>query len=135
MFVLGDAISAPALLIGGVIGVIFITVIVVAIESVVLWLLKWGRFRVSLLDAFVANVLSILAGVVMLILLLVFAPSDVWPWLLFFGYFLLSVVIEWLWLRRRGHPPRQTWIATIVMNVASYALLALLQIMQGGVWF
>lgn len=99
-------------------GLIFLFVIF--LESLILWLLKWGSFWRSLLDALLVNIVSSLFG------FLVIGLLQRWLFLgtLFAG--LLSILIEGgvLALLRR-HPARKTWQAAAAINTASYGLLLL----------
>jgi hypothetical protein len=92
-------------------------------EAVVLRLLKWNTFWRSLLDSLLMNLASTLFGVCILTFGLF--TNSVWIGLLVSG--VLSVLIEGgvLTLLKR-HPARQTWLASLVANLVSYAGLAVL---------
>lgn len=99
-------------------------------EAVTLWLFKRGAFTRALLDSLIVNVASSIVGALLLIALVAFVPSlnrqpseplEFFVWLLI--PWMLSVLIEsggLLQLRRR--PARQTWSASLAMNIASYVL-------------
>lgn len=108
------------ILFGGVFFVGFLTGTLV-VETLVLWLLKWGSFYRSLLAAFLMNLASTLLGFVLFGLSLLGVDSLS---LVFFG-FILSVAVEGgvLMLMKKG-AARQNWIVALAANIASYILLA-----------
>jgi hypothetical protein len=127
MYTIADVISPWFVLSLGAVAAAGLFFIIVLIEALVLYGLKWGSFRLSLVDSFMINLTSATIGVV----LFVFAIS-IWsfnlgaaPFFLLFGA--VTVLIEggMLTLLKR-HPLRKTWTAAIVINVVSYALLFVL---------
>ena len=123
MYTLADSAAGwfgPALV--GVIGFAGLVFVIVLIEALALRGLKWGSFRLSFVDSLMINVTSAAIGVVLFAL---FAPAlnlGVAPLLLLLGA--LTVLIEGGMLTRlKRHPLRQTWIAAVVINAASYAFL------------
>jgi hypothetical protein len=127
MYTIADVISPWFVLSLGVVAAAGLFFIIVLIEALVLHGLKWGSFRLSLVDSFIINLISAAIGVV----LFIFAIST-WsfnlgaaPFFLLFGA--VTVLIEGgiLTLLKR-HPLRTTWTAAIVINVVSYALLFVL---------
>ena len=112
---------ATALLAGGTFFAVF-SLCTLLIETLALWLLKWGSFGRSLSASFVMNLASTIVGFV-LVALSLNAPDFT---ALFSAGFLLSVLIEGviLMLLKKG-AARQNWIASLVANVASYGFLAI----------
>jgi hypothetical protein len=143
MLLLADVAIAPMIFSGGALvgGLLFI--FVVALESLVLWRLKWGNFRRSFVDTLIANAVSTILGLG--IYLVVFnvgydcrsvpysdgvhvVTSCGWsisPIIVFVLLWIASVIIEGgVLLLMRRHPPRQTWKVSIVANIVSYLLLS-----------
>ncbi|MBM3125566.1 MAG: hypothetical protein FJZ87_10940 [Chloroflexi bacterium] len=92
------------------------------IESLVLWLLKWGPFGRSLLAAFLMNLASTLFGFFLFGLSLLGVD--------FFSMVLVGFVLSFfleggvLMLMNKGES-RRNWIASLVANLTSYGLLGL----------
>jgi hypothetical protein len=108
------------LLAGGLFFAVF-SIGTLVIESLALWLLKWGSFGRSLLASFLMNLASTIVGFI----LLAFSFYVGNFYTLFLVEFLLSVLIEGgvLMLLKRD-AARQNWSASFVANVASYVFLA-----------
>jgi hypothetical protein len=99
---------------------------IILVEAIVLRLLKWGTLWKALLDAFLMNLASSVAGACVFSLgFLALTSAALWTSLLVSG--VLSVLIEGgvLTLLKR-HPARQTWTAALAANLVSYAGLAVL---------
>jgi hypothetical protein len=133
--------GGPVLLLAifGVGGLVAIVVIFV-IEAIVLVLMKWAPLGRSVLDAILMNLASTLVGLIgicgLFTLPLGGSNLDFTGGIIFLVVtFIVSVVVEALvltWLRR--HPPRQTWLTSLVANGVSYvALLTLLVLAYGGI--
>ena len=106
-----------------------ITLVIVAIEASVLVALGWGPWRASLRDALVANVLSALLGVGLLIAGIIGIPLLKGGASLLVA-FVLTVLIEAAYLAsRRDYPAARLWRAVVAMNLASYALLSLVYLL------
>ena len=117
-----DVVSpGAALLAGGLFFAVF-SLCTLLVETLALWLLKWGPFGRSLLAAFVMNLASTMVGFVLVAFS--FYAADFTA--LYLVGFVLSVWIEGaiLMLFKKG-AARQNWIASLVANVASYGLLAI----------
>lgn len=116
--------AGPLVAVGlGCILLIILTLIISTLESIVMFLLKWGRFGRSLWAALLMNITSTIFGLVAL------AFSDVLIGdsnnLLAIA-FVLSVLIEGgvLMLMKRG-AARQNWIMSLIANLASYIFIIL----------
>lgn len=103
----------------GLLALCVLTVLIVAVETLVMFLLKWGKFLRCLLASFVMNLVTTLVGGG-----LIFLFSNVYLALLV--SFVLSALIEGgvLMLFRRG-VMRENWIAALAANAASYLLILL----------
>lgn len=118
----------------------FTAAILVAIplEALLLRLLKWASIGRCFLDSLIMNAVSTLLGVVLVVVaggvgIAVFAegdPADLW--LVLAVAFALTVISEALVLMisRRGSGWR-AWVAGLVVNVASYAVIAVLAVLLG----
>jgi len=102
---------------------IILTLIISTLESVVMFLLKWGRFSRSLWASLLMNIASTMFGLVALAFLDVLIGDSN---LVLAIAFLLSVLIEGgvLMLMKRG-ATRQNWIASLTANLASYLFIIL----------
>lgn len=141
--ILADSINLPLVAVMGIVVFAPLTLLVTTIESLVFrWHLRTG-FRVVFGGVLVANVLSTLAGGLVLAVQDVFVhqtgiresiPAFVrgYHWvcpLLIAIYFLKSVLIEGLWLTRRrfvdriGRPRVSAWRAVLLGNVLSYLVV------------
>jgi hypothetical protein len=121
-------IAGPGLLIGsGLLGPVFVIIalvimfaLIVVIESAVLQLMRWGFFRRSLRASFWMNLASTLVGFTALALVPRYGPLGL------FIAWAASVVIEALVLMRiKPGERRRNWLASLVANLVSYALLLL----------
>ena len=144
MVVFADVAVAPIILFAGFITGMMAFVPIVLIESLVFWRLKWGSFGRSLADSALINVASTFCGLVLFIVFTLTAfqcirfPVDAeghlgtecsWlvpPLLGLVALWALTVAIEGgVLLLLKRHTSRQTWIAALAGNVASYALVGL----------
>jgi len=118
--ILADMSGIWFLLIFGAIAAVIFFVVTVLLESIALKLLKWNTYWRSLGASLLMNLASLLIGIPLTLLLINAKPIIYFPiaWA-------LSVVIEGgiLSLMNRGGG-RQNWIAAVVVNIASYLLLA-----------
>lgn len=104
----------------GLIALLLITCLVVLVEGVVLTLLRWNNFRRALLASLIANVVSSMAGGVLLIFL------QQIPLLWIFLALLLSFIIEGaILVKIQPGNNRRTWLICLAANLASYLLLIL----------
>src|SRR5215475_2828881 len=62
MSVLADVAIAPTILSGNTLNSLVLFVLVVGIETIVLWRLEWGNLRRSFFDALMANAASTVLG-------------------------------------------------------------------------
>jgi hypothetical protein len=144
MSVIADVAVAPIILAGGLTAGVTVFLPIVLIESLVLWRLRWGSFRRSLVDSFIINIASTLCGLVFFVMftLTLFQCTRVpasdglhtvnscdWlvsPLLGLVALWALTVAIEGgVLLLLKRHARRQTGIAALVSNAASYALIGL----------
>src|SRR5262245_38182539 len=144
MMVLADVAVAPIILFAGFLTGIKAFVPIVLIEALVLWRLKWGSFGRSLAESALINVASTFCGLVLFVVFTLTAfqcirfPFDAeghlatkrsWlvpPLLGLVAIWALTVAIEGgVLLLLKRHTSRQTWIAALAGNVASYALVGL----------
>ena len=116
-------VAGPGLLTAAGVGLLVLCIvsgIVVLLESLVLWRLRWGTFKRSLLAAFVMNLVTSILGIGVVIFTL---PLGWWGLLIDFG---LSVLVEggilMLFKRRAA---RENWIAALAANALSYLLIML----------
>ena len=103
--------------------------IIVLIEALVLRGLKWGSFRLSLIDSFVINLTSATIGGLLFVLFAVAGSLNLGMVSLFLIFGGLTVLIEGAMLTvLKHHPLRQTWIAAVAVNVVSYAFVFVLAV-------
>jgi hypothetical protein len=106
--------------------------LIILLEAAVLRLLRWGTFQRSLLDAFLMNLAStVIGGVIVAVFL--FTETTPRVLLALLGGWALSIGIEGATLmlinairKTERHPAGQIWLASLVANTASYALLGIL---------
>ena len=140
---LADAINLPLVAVLGIVTLGPLTLLVTAIETLVFRYTLKVDFRRAFVPILIANILSTLAGGVLLFSqeFIVLAagiresiPAFVrgYRWLapcLILGYFLKSILVEGLYLnrpRRRARlewPSRGVWRAVLLGNVASYLIV------------
>jgi|RhiMetdeSRZDD1v2_1073273.scaffolds.fasta_scaffold235676_2 hypothetical protein len=144
MSVIADVAVAPIILAGGLTAGVTVFLPIVLIESLVLWRLKWGSFRRSLVDSTIINIASTLCGLVLFVMFTLTAFQCVrvpagdglhtvnscdWlvsPLIGLAVLWALTVAIEGgVLLLLKRHARRQTWIAALVSNAASYVLIGL----------
>jgi hypothetical protein len=118
----------------GCLGIVWIltSLLIVLVEAVALRVSKWGTLGQSLRDALFMNIASALIGCAVPITLLV-TESIPQVALGLAGAWLLSVIIEGGVLtlitanrKTERRPARQIWLASVIANTASYAMLAVL---------
>jgi hypothetical protein len=117
-------VAGPALVFA--FGVIFggiLAALILLVETVLLWRLRWATFWRGLLGAFLANVASAILGFLWFSVYLVRQEP---PGLLFYiGAFLLSILVEaGILMLLKRNAPRENWRAALIINIASYALIA-----------
>lgn len=115
-------VAGPGLVVGllafGVVFVIILFLLIWLVEAVALQLLRWGDFKRSAKASFWMNLASTALGLLFLWLV----PALGWLGILI--AWALSVLIEWLVLRRlKPGEDRPNLIAALVANLASYVLL------------
>lgn len=103
----------------GILALCVVSTLIIVLEALVMFLLKWGTFWRSLLASFVMNLVTTLLGVGVM-----FLVSN--PYLALLVGFVLSVLIEGgvLMLFKR-EAARSNWIAALAANAASYLLILL----------
>lgn len=140
---LADVAVVPMIVSGGALYGSILFVLVVVLESLVLWRLKWGTLRRSFVDTLIANAVSTILGLVVYsaifsvgyacrsvpysdgVHVVTSCGWDISPIIVFILLWAASVAIEGgVLLLLRRHPPRQTWKASIIGNVVSYLLLS-----------
>jgi hypothetical protein len=145
MRILADVAVAPAAVTLGLPVALVLLVLAVLIETVVLNRLKWGTWRQSFRDVTIANVVSMVVGMVAYTLLLAVGYScgripagdgvhflthcgwNLSPFIALAIMAALSVLVEGgVLLARRTRPVGQTWRAALWSNLASYLLLSLI---------
>ena len=90
---------------------------------------KWGNFRRSFIDAFMANLLSTLVGFITLLVSPYIGLGSLFTVLSGFLVVacVLSILIEGAsLLRLKRHAASRTWLVAIAANLVSYAGLFLL---------
>lgn len=119
-----DVVGPGVFLLFGLVAFLVFSTIVLVLEAVVLWLLKWDAFGRSLLSSFLMNLASTIVGVLAVGSLL---SGWINNFLAFVLALLLSILIEGgvLMLMKRG-TRRENWRAAVVANIASYAVFGLL---------
>jgi len=124
MFVFGDIANGPAILTLGLLSGGALLLAVVLIETVALRLLRWAAFWRSLRDGLVANLASMLVGLVIGCVALAGPSFDGLTLLALIGAWIGSIVIEAGALKLlSSHSWRTIWIAALVTNTASYLLI------------
>lgn len=119
----------------GVFALVFIGLVIV-VEAITLWGLKWGGFWRAWLDSFLMNLVSTVVGVPLLFgYATIFGDTLGVRYVFAFALaFVISVAIEGgvlLVLRRR--PNRETWRTALVANVVSYAVVILTMVFLAAV--
>jgi len=116
-------IAGPSLLISfgfTIVALIIMFFLIVIIETAVLQLMRWGKFRASLKTSFWMNLGSTLVGFLFLAMVPQFGLLG-----LVFGWF-ASVLIEALVLMRfKPGERRHNWLVSLIANLASYMILLL----------
>ncbi len=107
----------------GALGLGLCTVIVLG-EAALLWVFKWGSFRLSLVASLVMNTVSSIVGV-----LISFAGASFLSGWGFLIAFVLSVLIEWGTLALFNREKIRNGLLPVALaNIASYALLFIIWI-------
>jgi hypothetical protein len=119
-----DVALGPIFFIFGVGAALVVLTLAILSEAVVLWLLSWGSFSRSLLDAFLMNVASTVPGIGLAIAGLITGIASV-------GFLVVtwavSVGVEGgVLLLLKRHPAPVTWRAALLANLVSYSALGLL---------
>jgi hypothetical protein len=113
--------AAPyVLLIFGFLALLVVNLLVAVIEGVVLTLLAWNPFRISMTVSFIMNIIS---GIINGILLVLLQRS---PYVWLPVSFILSLMIDvfvMTYFKRNAF--RQNCLFTFLVNLASYILLIL----------
>lgn len=95
---------------------------VVLVETLILWALRWGTFRKSFTAASLMNLLSSLVGIVVLVIL-----SQLEVKVAFLAYWAASwagsVLLEGGFLQLTSGRRKAAWVASVIANLGSYALL------------
>lgn len=104
--------------------VLFMTGIIF-LEAWVLYFFKYEKFKRCLRDSMLVNLVSLVAGFICMFFL---KPADIGMTPLFFIFFALTLLSEggMLLLLKKGQPVRTILLATVIMNVLSYLILALI---------
>ena len=113
--------SAPyVLLIFGILALLVINLLVAVIEGVVLTLLVWNPFRISMTVSFIMNIISGTMNGILLILL----QRSPFVWLPV--SFILSLMIEFFVMSYfKRNAVRQNCLFAFIINFAGYILLIL----------
>ncbi len=94
---------------------------IMLLEAIVLWRLKWGGFKICLIDSLMINFASFIG------LLLGLGPyitgSGIWG-LTLFGTYSIMVEGAFLMLLER-HPLKQVWLAVLIANLSSCIMLGI----------
>jgi len=118
MIILADVAAGPVSSSSGV-NLVVVLALIIVIEALALRLMKWHSVGRCFLDSTLMNLASALVG------FLIFSAGLGW-WSLLIA-FVLSVVIEaGVLLLLKRHPARRTWLASLIANAASYAVLCVL---------
>jgi hypothetical protein len=117
------------LLAGGAIALVIALVVIVAVETAVLFVSKWGTFRASLVASLVMNVASGIVG---------FAVAPLFTlnvWVALIASLALSILIEGgiLMLFKRG-AAGLNWRTSLIANTVTYIGLFLVAAVSGVLW-
>ncbi len=130
---LADVIGGPVLFLYGGLAALVLLAAVVIIETPALVLMRWQSFPASLRDVLIVNLVSMAAGFMMVAVLDYLGPIPVVVGVLSSLYgvlvisWLLSIVVEgWVLMLLRRESARRSFMASLVMNTASYMVLALM---------
>lgn len=142
MWILADIAVGPTIVFGGLFAGLLLLIPIILVEAVVMWRMKWGSFRLALLDSTIANIISTLIGVAATFLFYnaaygceITVSADqtqraetcgfaISPLLWLVLAAIASIIIEGVVLYYyRKLPARITWDAVIAANVVSYGLL------------
>ena len=126
-----DAIGGPVIAIFGILGILLLAFVFV-LEAFVLKAMMKISFKSAIVTATVANILSIITGIILII-----ALSDIedTPWLFKFVIFLgLSIATEVpvVMARHTERDIMKALLPTTVMNLVSYAVIGLTMLVFGG---
>lgn len=107
--------------------------LVILIEALVLWqLLEWGRFLRCLRDSFLVNLATTVLGVVFALFLGNWFAALFNPLLLAIGSTFSAVIEGLLLMCIQRRQARETFVASMSMNFASYVFLQL--VIFGFLW-
>jgi hypothetical protein len=113
--------SAPyLLLIFGILALLVVNLLIALVEGVILTLLSWNLFKVSMMVSFIMNILSGIVNGIILVLL----QKSPFVWLPI--SFVLAIMIEvfvMTYFKRDAF--RQNLLFAFLANLASYAVLIL----------
>ena len=116
-------VAGPGLLLvaaGGILGLCLATVIIITIEGIILWRLRWGSFKRALLAATLMNIASTILGFGLVSL------TIQWGFLGLSINLALSILLEGMVLMLlKNKAIRENWIAALVANCTSYLLVIL----------
>ena len=101
-------------------------VAIVLLEVLVLSMLAYNAFQKALLDSFIVNFTSLIAGFVFLAHLSELVSDNTIQLLLL--SFLITIILEigMLYLLNKSKPFRKTFVAGLLMNTVTYILLFLI---------
>jgi hypothetical protein len=113
--------SAPyLLLIFGILALLVVNLLIALVEGVILTLLAWNPFKVSMMVSFIMNILSGVVNGVILVLL----QRSPFVWLPI--SFVLAIIIEvFIMTYFKRDAFRQNLIFAFLANIASYLVLIL----------
>lgn len=128
---LADVLPAQTIPIIGGVGFIAFELIVIVCETLVLWQLKWGTWRRSLIDASLTNMTSGIIGLPLSLinfaaLSRITPPAIFIPLWLFLSWALSFLIEGSMLLLLRRKTLRETTFVSAVANAASYCILVLL---------
>ena len=123
--------------------IILMFVSIVLLEALVLYLMKWDTQKVSLRDSFVVNLVTTVLGFFLTtwlniphhINLSTFTALRIernifWSVTMWLVTWAISVTIEGaLLVLTKRQPARKTWLASLVMNIASYIALIVMPLL------
>lgn len=123
--IIRDAITGPALAIGGVLAAAITLGVACVSETLVLLAMRWAPLMRSARDALLVNMASGLTGIVLAVVFWNYLPDDVPATAIATGSWALSVVIEGALLRWLGgeRPAWLPWSLALIMNVVSYGII------------
>lgn len=116
--------GGAGLIVVGIAILVFGLLLILLLETVLLTIIKFNSFTKSLKDVFIVNLVSLMAGFLLLFggPMNNYSSDDIYTLLVLFG---VTIIIETylLYLLNKTKPIRKTVLASVLMNVASYILL------------